>query len=95
MLTYSLLEGIKGASLRENKFLDVVQWFQYARERVPQLADGLGGIQTPQVYSPAGNQSFDIALLDEEAKKNIPLAAARPVYIKSQFQEEENFTYGI
>ena len=91
LLTYSLLEGIKGASLRENKFLDVVQWFQYARERVPQLADGLGGIQTPQVYSPAGNQSFDIALLDEEAKKNIPLAAARPVYIKSQFQEEDNF----
>lgn len=91
LLTYSLLEGIKGASLRENKFLDVMQWFQYARERVPQLADGLGGIQTPQVYSPAGNQSFDIALLDEAAKKQIPLASAKPVFIKSIFQEEENF----
>lgn len=91
LLTYSLLEGMKGASLRDNKFLDVAQWFQYARERVPKLATGLGGIQTPQVYSPAGNQSFDIAELDEEVKKQVPLAAEKPVFIKSVFQEEENF----
>ncbi len=91
LLTYSLLEGMKGASLRDNKFLDVAQWFQYARERVPQLATGLGGIQTPQVYSPAGNQSFDIAELDEEGKKQVPLAAEKPFFIKSFFQEEEKF----
>lgn len=92
LLTYSLLEGMKGASLRENKFLDVVQWFQYARERVPQLAAGLGGIQTPQMYSPSGNQSFDIAELNEDEKKLVPLAAEKPVIIRSAFQEEENFT---
>jgi len=91
LLTYSLLEGMKGASLRENKFLDVAQWFQYARERVPQLAAGLGGIQTPQVYSPSGNQSFDIAEMDEEGKKQVPLAPEKPVFIKSIFQEEEKF----
>lgn len=92
LLTYSLLEGMKGASLRENRFLDVVQWFQYARERVPQLAAGLGGIQTPQMYSPSGNQSFDIAELNEEEKKLVPLAAEKPVIIQSHFQEEDNFT---
>lgn len=92
LLTYSLLEGMKGASLRENRFLDVVQWFQYARERVPQLAAGLGGIQTPQMYSPSGNQSFDIAELNEEEKKMVPLASEKPVIIQSLFQEEENFT---
>jgi hypothetical protein len=92
ILTYSLLEGMRGASLRDNKFLDVAQWFQYARERVPQLAEGLGGIQTPQVYSPSGNQSFDIAELDEEEKKQVPLAAPKPVFIKSLFQEQERFT---
>lgn len=91
ILTYSLLEGMKGASLRDNKFLDVAQWFQYARERVPQLATGLGGIQTPQVYSPSGNQSFDIAELDEEEKKQVPLSQEKPVLIKSFFQEEEKF----
>ncbi|MEO7923504.1 MAG: caspase family protein [Chitinophagaceae bacterium] len=91
ILTYSLLEGMKGASLRDNKFLDVAQWFQYARERVPQLAIGLGGIQTPQVYSPSGNESFDIAELDEDEKKQVPLAQQKPVFIKSIFQEEEKF----
>jgi len=91
LLTYSLLEGMKGASLRENKFLDVSLWFQYARERVPQLAAGLGGIQTPQVYSPTGNESFDIAELDETEKKQVPLAPEKPVYIKSIFQEEDQF----
>jgi len=91
LLTYSLLEGMKGASLRDNKFLDVAQWFQYARERVPQLAAGLGGIQTPQVYSPTGNQSFDIAELDEDGKMKVPLAPEKPVFIKSIFQEEEKF----
>ena len=91
ILTYSLLEGMKGASLRDNKFLDVAQWFQYARERVPQLATGLGGIQTPQVYSPSGNQSFDIAELDEDEKKQVPLSQEKPVFIKSIFQEEEKF----
>ena len=92
LLTYSLLEGMKGASLRENRFLDVSQWFQYARDRVPQLANGLGGIQTPQVCSPQNNESFDIAELDDKEKLAVPLARERPVFIKSIFQEEDQFT---
>jgi hypothetical protein len=91
LLTYSLLEGMKGASLRENRFLDVSQWFQYARDRVPQLATGLGGIQTPQICSPMNNESFDIAELDDAERKQVPLARERPVFIKSLFQEEEQF----
>ena len=92
LLTYSLLEGMKGASLRQNRFLDVSQWFQYARDRVPQLASGLGGIQTPQICSPMNNESFDIAELDDAEKKEVPLARERPVFIKSLFQEENEFT---
>ncbi len=91
LLTYSLLEGMKGASLRENRFLDVSQWFQYARDRVPQLANGLGGIQTPQICSPLNNESFDVAELDEKEKQQIPLAREKPVFIRSVFQEENNF----
>lgn len=91
LLTYSLLEGMKGASLRENRFLDVSQWFQYARDRVPQLANGLGGIQTPQICSPLNNESFDVAELDDKEKQQIPLAREKPVFIRSLFQEESNF----
>lgn len=91
VLTYSLLEGIRGAALREEKFVDVNKLFQYANERVPALAEGIGGIQTPQIFSPQGSQSFDIGLLTEIEKKEIPISQERPVYIRSNFQDENEF----
>ena len=88
VLTYSLLEGIRGAALREDQYVDVNKLFQYAQDRVPQLAEGIGGIQSPQVFSPQGSQSFDIGLLSDTEKKEIPIAKIRPVYIRSNFQDE-------
>jgi len=88
VLTYSILEGIRGASLRENRYIDINTLFQYAQERVPVLATGIGGIQKPQVFSPHGSQSFDIGELNEGDKKEVPLATIRPVYIRSNFQDE-------
>jgi hypothetical protein len=88
VLTYSLLEGIRGAALREDQYVDVNRLFQYAQDRVPQLAEGIGGIQSPQIFSPQGSQSFDIGLLSDVEKKEIPIAKIRPVYIRSNFQDE-------
>ena len=88
VLTYSLLEGIRGAALREDQYIDVNKLFQYAQERVPNLAEGIGGIQSPQIFSPQGAQSFDIGQLSEIEKKAIPISAIRPVYIRSNFQDE-------
>jgi WD40 repeat protein len=89
VLTYSLLEGMKGLSLRENEFVDISRWFQYARDRVPILASGIGGIQEPQIISPNGGESFDIGQLLEEDKINIPLNTIKPIYIRSNFQDED------
>ncbi len=89
VLTYSLLEGMKGVSLREGRFLDIIQWFQYARERVPILASGIGGIQEPQIISPHGSESFDVGQLEEEDKKLVPLSGIKPMYIRSNFQDED------
>ena len=89
VLTYSLLEGLRGLALREEKFVDVNQLFQFAQERVPVLASGIGGIQTPQVFSPNGSQSFDFGELTAEDKKQIPIAKARPIYIRSNFNDEQ------
>jgi WD40 repeat protein len=91
VLTYSLLEGIRGAALREDQYVDVNKLFQYAQERVPQLAEGIGGIQSPQIFSPQGSQSFDIGLLSDAEKKEIPIAKIRPVYVRSNFQDEKEF----
>ena len=88
VLTYSLLEGIRGAALREDQYVDVNKLFQYAQDRVPQLAEGIGGIQSPQVFSPQGSQSFDIGLLSDVEKKEIPIAKIRPVFVRSNFQDE-------
>lgn len=92
VLTYSLLEGIRGAALREDEFVDVNKLFQYAQDRVPVLATGIGGIQSPMVFSPNGSQSFDIGQLTEIEKKEVPISQIRPVYIQSNFQDEDEMS---
>ena len=91
VLTYSLLEGILGASLRENKFIDVVKLFQYGRERVPELAKGFGGIQQPQIFSPYGESSFDIGEIETEDKSMINLAQAKFIVLMSSIKDKETF----
>ncbi len=91
VLTYSILEGLKGMALRENRYADINLLFQHARERVPSLAQGIGGIQKPQVFSPLGAESFDIGLYGDEDKNNVPLAQVKPVFVQSNFQDEDEF----
>jgi len=91
VLTYSLLEGIKGAALKEEKFVDVNTLFQYARERVPALAEGVGGIKEPEVFSPYGAESFDIGEFTETDKGQIPLSSAKPLFLRAAFFEQTSF----
>ncbi len=83
MLTYALLEGMRGAALQGDA-VDVASLFQHARERVPQLAEGIGGIQKPVLEEPAAG-SFDIGLLDVDSRAEIPLAVERPVLVRTTF----------
>ncbi len=87
LLTYSLLQGMKGASLKENKFLDVVNWLSYARDQVPKMAEGIGGIQQPLLLFPKGG-SFDVGIINEPDKKNISLANPKTVFIRTTLFEE-------
>ncbi len=88
ILTYSLLFGIKGPALRENEFVDIVKLFQFALEKVPQLASGIGGIQKPEIRIPSEATSFDIGKMTESEKNKIVLTQPKPVFIRSEFQEE-------
>jgi hypothetical protein len=90
LLTYSLLEGIKGLALRENRFIDVNILFGRSQERVVELAADIGGIQKPEIFSPYGSQSFDIGELNEEDRSAIILAQPKPMFLMSAFQEEES-----
>ena len=81
ILTYALLQGMKGAALRESEFVDVSQLFQYAADQVPQLARNVGGIQKPLIAAPKG-VSFDVGQLGEDEKEKIPLAMMRPLVLR-------------
>ncbi len=80
LLTYALLEGMrttKGLHKDSEGYeQDVLTLFNYARNRVPELAQSIGGIQEPRVVAdPEG--SFAIGLLKPEDTGKIPLAKAK------------------
>ena len=91
VLTYSILEAMRGAALRENEFVDVSTLFQYAADRVPVLAEGIGGIQRPQVFSPQRSESFDVGRITDEQKSLIPLAQIKPVFIRTTLVDADEF----
>ncbi len=88
LLTYSLLFGMKGAALRDNEFIDVLDLFQFAANKVPELAEEIGGIQKPEIRVPEDGKSFDIGRLSPADRDAIILAAPKPVYVHSRFQDE-------
>ncbi|MEO6037113.1 MAG: caspase family protein, partial [Saprospiraceae bacterium] len=87
LLTYSLLEGMSGLALSPDKRVDVMTLFQYSRDKVPEMAKSINGIQTPILAFPTNGGSFDIGIVNEKVK--IPLAQVKPVFIRNNFQDEE------
>jgi WD40 repeat protein len=81
LLTYALLQGIRGAALRDGEFVDVSTLFQYAADQVPRFAQNIGGIQRPIIAAPRGT-SFDIGRLDKGDKEAIPLALVKPLILR-------------
>ena len=88
LLTYSLLQGIKGLALTDDKRVDVNTLFEYAWKKVPELARGIGGIQKPMWVGPPGG-SFDIGIVNDAV--NIELEDDKPVFIRNIFLNEETF----
>ena len=89
LLTYSLLQGMSGMALTPDKRVDVMTLFQYSRDQVPQLAKGIGGIQTPVMAFPLGGESIDIGIMNDQV--TITMAQAKPVVVQAEFQEEQQF----
>ena len=99
LVTYALLQGIKGAALRRDgeEFLDVATWFTHVENQVPILAKGVGGIQKPfyrkgshlagSVPGQATEGSFDIGKVTESVKAKIHIAELKPVLLVKYFQE--------
>ena len=88
ILTYSLLLGMRGARLREGEYVDVVDLFSFAADKVPELARDIGGVQRPTIASPRG-ASFDIGRLTTADRVKVPLQSVKPVVLRSVFQLEK------
>lgn len=88
LLTYALLEAMKGAALKENKYVDIYAMLDHAREKVPKYALGLGGIQTPQLLMPKGG-SFDIGIINESDKSKIPLAGVKKIFTRTTVLDKD------
>ena len=91
LLTHTLLLGMRGAALREEQFVDVLPLFGFAVDRVPQLAQDIGGIQRPIMASPKNGASFDIGQIVSEDRSKVPLQPVRPFVVRTNLQEEEQF----
>ncbi len=89
LLTYSVLEAMRGGVTFNQNRVDVDKVVNYARERVPVLASGIGGIQEPQLLVPTGG-SFDIGILSSTDKQNIPLATPQTVFVQSMFMNKDS-----
>ena len=83
LLTYSLLKGMKGASLRDGHYVDVSGLFSYAVDEVPKLAQNIGGVQRPFVAAPEA-ASFDMGELSAADRQLIPLTAAVPFLLRPE-----------
>jgi WD40 repeat protein len=89
LLTYSLLQGMKGAALQPDGQVDVSRLFNYAADEVPNLAKYIGGIQRPEIRIPSGGASFAIGLIvSDEDKQAIPLARIKPVILRPSLQNK-------
>ncbi len=81
LLTYSLLQAMKGAALDKGEYVDVQQLFSYAQKEVPRLATNIGGIQSPIVSAPLG-KTFVIGQMTDAEKRNLNLPAPKPLLLR-------------
>jgi WD40 repeat protein len=88
LLTYSLLQGMRGAAL-DGDLVDVSTLFKYAVNEVPQLALGVGGIQTPMVIAPRGATPFPIGMLLADDRRSIQVATPKVQVLRPRLSEQE------
>ncbi len=82
LLTYSLLQAMKGAKLRADQFADIELLFGYAKDTVGQLAKNIGGIQRPETITPDVSRSFDIGQFTAAERNQITLANPLPLILR-------------
>jgi WD40 repeat protein/uncharacterized caspase-like protein len=79
LLTYALLFGMQGAARGADGSVDVAGLFGVAEKEVPRLAEGIGGVQRPEVRL---GKNFPLARFSRTDAERIPLAQEKPLLIQ-------------
>lgn len=82
VLTYALLEGMRGPALDDANLLMVSRWLGWAEEQVPTYAAGIGGVQRP-VTRRGSADDFPVGQLPPAERSGIPVARVRPVVVSA------------
>ncbi len=78
LLTYALLEGMRGPGKDDRGVVRAEKLFQWAAARVPQLAHGVGGVQEPLLCSP-DNAAIGVA---KTAPGDVPLKVPAVLFVR-------------
>lgn len=89
LLTFSLLQGMEYVARAGNGYVDVSRLFHYSLDKVPELAEGIGGMQTPRMAPPEGGQSFYIGIVNDTV--SIPIAQEKPVFVRPEIRDKDQF----
>jgi hypothetical protein len=82
LLTYALLEGMRGTALKDQTQLFVDKWFVTASTEVETLAAEIGRIQRPMYMVPTIGRSFPIVELTKDDAGSIPLSQPVPQLLR-------------
>ncbi|GAB4396075.1 MAG: hypothetical protein OHK0053_08990 [Microscillaceae bacterium] len=91
LLTYSLLLGMTGPALEKSEYIDVNQWFNFAANKVPELAREFSVSQQPQIAAPYKATSFVIGRVTQADRAKIQLSAPRPFFLRCVLQNDLTF----
>ncbi|HBL28479.1 MAG TPA: hypothetical protein DD490_16725, partial [Acidobacteria bacterium] len=91
LLTYSLLFGMRGGALDDERLVDVLKLFEFAATEVPVLARRIRGVQRPLHSSPGGGMSFPIGRVLPEDAAHIRLQEERAVFVRARLQHDTRF----
>jgi hypothetical protein len=89
LLTYSILRGLRGESLRNEGYAGVGQVFSFAQKEVPKLALNIRAIQEPQVFNPDPSGSFDIGLFTAVERELITLHSPSPFILPPNLVDQD------
>lgn len=89
LLTYSLLQAMKGANLQNGSYAFINDLFAYAQKNVPDLAKNIGGTQRPLVVLPDISAPFPIGQFTAEEQKQIVLSNPKPIILRPNFLNKD------